>query len=342
MRKFTKKQRLYLYGFCADMIKADLPLYNSILKLEAEGRSLLGTSFSKKLRQLIKKMTSSESISIVFEGFIPKDELSIIYSSEKSGGLADGFTSLVDNINYRHTLSSSLINAVTFPIIMLILSLIVIAGYAVKVFPAFERVLAVSNWPMVTQLLYSFGASLYNGLWVTILISVILIVLLFRVMMTHLKGVFRNRVLDRLLPFSTYKKLSGSLVLNNLSAMLRNNIPINESLEIISLNSNRWLKSHIIKMQSNMSMGMPYGSALNTGLLGNDELLNISLYSSLPSFFDVLDSVSAKSKIDIAHNINKLAGLLKSLSTLVLGGSVVWVFIALFSLSDALSRMTSF
>lgn len=324
------------------MIRADLPLYNSILKLEAEGRSLLGSNFSKKLQKLINKMTSSESISIVFEGFIPKEELSIIYSSEKSGGLADGFTSLVDNINYRNKLSSSLISAVTFPIIMLILSFVVIAGYAVKVFPAFERVIAVSHWPMVTQLLYGFGASLYNGLWITILAVVISIVFLFRFLMTNFHGVIRNRVLDRILPFSTYKKLSGSLVLNNLSAMLRNKIPINESLEIISLNSNRWLKSHIVKMQSNMSVGMPYGTALNTGLLGNDELLNISLYSSLPSFYDVLDAVSAKSKIDIANNINKLAGLLKSLSTLVLGGSVIWVFLALFALSDALSKMTSF
>ena len=342
MRKFTKKQRLYLYGFCADMIKADLPLYNSIVKLESEGGKLLGASFCKKLQQLLKKMTSSESISIVFEGLIPQAELSIIYSSEKSGSLADGFTSLVDNIKYQSMLTSRLINAVTFPIIMLVLSLIVIAGYAVKVFPAFERVIAVSRWPVVTQLLYGFGDALYNGLWITILIVTVIVVIAFRFLMANFSGPFRDRFLDKIIPFSVYKKLNSSLVLSNLSSMLRNNIPINESLDIISLNSNRWLKSHIKRMQSNMTIGMPYGSALNTGLLGRDELLNISLYSSLPSFFDVLQSVSEKAKVDIYNNIQKLAGLLKSLSTLVLGGSVIWVFIALFALSDALSKMTSY
>ncbi|EEX2629619.1 type II secretion protein F, partial [Escherichia coli] len=80
--------------------------------------------------------------------------------------------------------------------------------------------------------------------------------------------------------------------------------------------------------------------AFKTGLLGGDELLNISLYASLPSFDQVLGTVSDKAKIKIEQNINVLAGMLKSLSTLVLGGCVVWVFIALFALSDELSKMT--
>ncbi|MBU5601450.1 type II secretion protein F, partial [Citrobacter sp. S55_ASV_140] len=42
MKKFSKKQRIYIYQFCADMIKAGLPLYDSMQKLQKEGQSLLG------------------------------------------------------------------------------------------------------------------------------------------------------------------------------------------------------------------------------------------------------------------------------------------------------------
>ncbi|WP_259673026.1 transmembrane pilus biosynthesis domain protein [Providencia rettgeri] len=108
----------------------------------------------------------------------------------------------------------------------------------------------------------------------------------------------------------------------------------------MSLNANRWLKSHINIMKVNMAKGQNYGEALNTGLLNVHELLNISLYSALPSFHDVLTSVSEKSKININDKMDKLAGLLKSFSTLILGGCVIWVFIALFSLSDQLSKMS--
>ncbi|EEG5674670.1 type II secretion protein F [Salmonella enterica] len=342
MAKFTKKQRFYLYQFCADMIKADLPLYDSVVKLQTEGRLLLGAGFVKKLQAFLDKMATTESVSGVFEGFVPREELGVIYSSEKSGSLADGFLSIVITMTFEQQLRSQLIKAVSFPLIMLCLALVVIGGYAVKVFPAFEKVIPTSRWPGVTQVLYSFGTQLAHGLWVYIIVIFVVVVILVRLVMYNVTGKVRNQILDRILPFSAYRKMSASLFLSSLSAMLRNNIPLNESLDVIRLNANRWMRNHLALMQNNMAQGQPYGKALNTGLLGSSELLNISLYSSLPSFFNVLQAVSDRAKKDIAENIEKLAGLLKSLATLVLGGCVVWVFGALYALSDAISKMSSY
>lgn len=342
MAKFTKNQRFYIYQFCADMIKAELPVYDSIVKLQAEGKTLLGAGFVKKLQAFLDKMATTESVSGVFEGFVPREELGVIYSSEKSGALAEGFLSIVDTLKFEQQLRSQLIKAISFPLIMLCLALVVIGGYAVKVFPAFERVIPTSRWPEVTQLLYSFGTGLYHGLWIHIIVVFVTVVILVRLVMGNLTGNLRNKVLDRILPFSTYKRMSGSLFLSSLSSMLRNNIPLNESLDVIRLNANRWMKSHLAVMQNNMALGQPYGKAMNTGLLGASELLNISLYSSLPSFYDVLLAVSDKAKKDIAENIERLSGLLRSLATLVLGGCVIWVFVSLYALSDAISQMSSF
>ncbi|ENE8569041.1 type II secretion system F family protein [Salmonella enterica] len=342
MAKFTKKQRFYLYQFCADMLKAELPLYDSVVKLQTEGRTLLGAGFVKKLQAFLDKMATTESVAGVFEGFVPRVELGVIYSSEKSGALAEGFLSIVATLKFEQQLRSQLIKAVTFPLIMLCLALVVIGGYAVKVFPAFEKVIPTSRWPGVTQALYSFGTELYQGLWVHIIVVFVVIVIVIRVVMGNVSGNLRNKVLDRVMPFSTYKRMVSSLFLSSLAAMLRNHIPLNESLEVIRLNGNRWMRHHIAAMQNNMALGQPYGKALNTGLLGASELLNISLYASLPSFFDVLLAVSEKAKKDIAENMEWVAGLLRSLATLVLGGCVVWVFISLYALSDAISQMGSF
>lgn len=342
MAKFSKKQRFYIYQFCADMIKAELPIYDSIVKLHAEGKNLLGSGFVKKLQIFMDKMSTTESVSGVFEGFVPREELGVIYSSEKSGSLAEGFLSIVDTLKFEQQLRSQLIKAVSFPLIMLCLALVVIGGYAVKVFPAFEKVIPTKRWPEITQVLYSFGSELYNGLWVYIIIVFVIIVICIRLMINNVTGKLRNNVLDKILPFSTYKRMSASLFLSSLSAMLRNNIPLNESLDVIRLNANRWMRQHLTIMQNNMALGQPYGKAMSTGLLGASELLNISLYSSLPSFYDVLLAVSDKAKKDIAENIEWLSGVLRSLATLVLGGCVIWVFGALYALSDAISKMNSF
>jgi toxin co-regulated pilus biosynthesis protein E len=324
------------------MIKAGLPLYDSVVKLQNEGKTLLGAGFVKKLQAFLDKMATTESVSGVFEGVVPREELGVIYSSEKSGSLADGFLSIVATLKFEQQLRSQLIKAVSFPLIMLCLALVVIGGYAVKVFPAFERVIPTERWPEVTQVLYTFGTALYHGLWIYIAVIFVVVVILIRLMMNNVTGKLRNNILDRVLPFSAYKRMSASLFLSSLSAMLRNHIPLNESLDVIRLNASRWMKSHLAIMQNNMALGQPYGTAMNTGLLGASELLNISLYSSLPSFYDVLLAVSEKAKKDIAENMERLAGLLRSLATLVLGGCVVWVFISLYALSDAISQMGSF
>lgn len=338
MKKFSKKQRIYIYQFCADMVKAGLPLYDSMQKLQKEGQTLLGKGFSQRLLGLINQMKQETSVAAVFEGLVPNSELSVITAAEKSGSLSEGFFTLVSIIKYNDELRKKIIGALIFPLIMITLSLIVIAGYSLKVFPAFASVVPIDKWPDVTQSLYHFGVALYEGLWLKILIGFVLLVILIRFAMANMKGTMRNKLCDRVMPFSTYRQLTSSIFLNNLSLMLSNSIPLTDALTIIQLNANRWLKWHIFAMLEKMAHGINYGKALDTGLMGPEELLNISLYADLPSFNEVLLSVSERSREHIQEYIKKLAGLLKNLATLVLGGSVVWVFVALFSLMDTLSK----
>lgn len=320
------------------MVKAGLPLYDSMQKLQKEGQTLLGKGFSQRLLGLINQMKQETSVAAVFEGLVPNSELSVITAAEKSGSLSEGFFTLVSIIKYNDELRKKIIGALIFPLIMITLSLIVIAGYSLKVFPAFASVVPINKWPGVTQSLYHFGVALYEGLWLKILIGFVLLVILIRFAMANMKGTMRNKVCDRIMPFSTYRQLTSSIFLNNLSLMLSNSIPLTDALTIIQLNANRWLKWHIFAMLEEMAHGINYGKALDTGLMGPEELLNISLYADLPSFNEVLLSVSERSREHIQEYIKKLAGLLKNLATLVLGGSVVWVFVALFSLMDTLSK----
>lgn len=340
MKKFNKKQRIYIYQFCGDMINAGLPLYDSLKKLQTEGQALLGKGFSQKLLLLINQMKQETSVSAVFTDAVPTTELSLITAAEKSGSLAEGFFTLVAIIKYNDELRKKLISALTFPLIMISLSLIVIAGYAEKVFPAFASVLPIEKWPGITQSLYLFGTALYGGLWLKLLTGLIIFVFVTKFAMANFSGTLRNRVLDRVLPFSTYRQLTSSVFLNNMSLMLSNNIPLTDAIVIIQSNANRWLTRHLDLMLGQMAQGVNYGKALDSGLLGAEELLNISLYADLPSFNQVLLSVSERSREHVHEYIKKLAAFLKNMATLVLGGCVVWVFLGLFALMDTLSKAT--
>ena len=58
------------------MINSNLPLYDSIIKLKKEGGTVIGKGFLKKLNFLLDKMANKESIASVFDGMVPKNELS--------------------------------------------------------------------------------------------------------------------------------------------------------------------------------------------------------------------------------------------------------------------------
>lgn len=320
------------------MIGAGLPLFDSLQKLQQEGRPLLGKAFSKKLGDVLTRMKQETSVSAVFSGLVPDTELSVITAAEKSGSLADGFLTLVSMIRYNDELSKKIIGALVFPLIMISLSLVVITGYAMKVFPEFASVVPTDKWPPVTHNLYGFGTALYKGLWLKILIGFIIIVFIARAMMANISGPLRNKILDKILPFSTYRQLTSSVFLSNLSMMLSNNIPLADALSIIRLNANRWLRWHLDVMIDNMARGIHYSKALSSGLMGIEEILNVSLYAELPSFNEVLRSVSDRSRNHIQGYIQKLSGILKNMATLVLGGCVIWVFVALFALMDTLSK----
>lgn len=298
----------------------------------------MGKGFSNKLADVLMKMKQETSVSSVFSGMVPNSELSVITAAEKSGSLADGFLTLVAVIHYNDELRKKIIGAMVFPLIMITLSLVVIAGYSQKVFPAFASVVPVETWPAVTQNLYKFGTALYQGLWLKILIGFVALIFAIKITMANFSGPVRNKFVDKILPFSTYRQLTSSIFLNNLSLMLSNNIPLTDALSIIRLNANRWLRWHLDVMIDNMAKGIHYSKALASGLMGVEELLNISLYAELPSFNDVLRSVSERSRERIQEYIKKLSGLLKNLATIVLGGCVIWVFIALFALMDTLSK----
>lgn len=71
------------------MIRTDLPLYDSLLKLQLEGKSLLGPGFAKNIAVLTNNMKAGlkgASIAVMFDGLVPQSELSVIHAAE-SGSL---------------------------------------------------------------------------------------------------------------------------------------------------------------------------------------------------------------------------------------------------------------
>ncbi|MEC4724938.1 hypothetical protein HWQ46_05150 [Shewanella sp. D64] len=336
-KQFNKKERLYIYQFLIDMIDSDLPIYDSLLTLVNKGESLLGKTFVIKVKHILKDMANSSNLASCFEGVIPANDLSIFHAADRAGDIKGGLIALIQLNEFRSKCISTLVSSLTFPLIMVIITFVVIAGYSVSVFPAFIPVVPVEKWPTSTAMLYGTGLWIYNGGWLVLILSFLSISVLFTILLNRFTGSVRE-LFSNVFPFSMYRQFVMTDFLVALYLLLHSGVPYIDALNLIRENSNRYLKWHLTKVISNLNAGLGYGEAMRTGLLDKVTVFDFAIYSELPSFVNTLQQISMKSQTNLLTTFNTMAGILKNSATAFLGGVIIWVFIGLFALIDVLSE----
>lgn len=337
MKGIAKKYRIEIYSMLADLLRDNVPLYDGLDKIQREGQGVYSKSFVKSVSAIQTSMKDNSSLADALDGLIPEKEVSMVDVAESSGRLADGLDNIKKLLLELDEIKSKVISAVMTPLIMFVVTLILIAGYATNVFPTFQSFLPVNQWPGTTQLLYAFGNSLADGLWINIFAVMAILTVVTMIAARTVTGSFRNNVLDKLIPFNYVREIEASLFLSNMSSLLESKVPFNDGLQLLSKTKNRWLATHIKQIEARMKAGMEYKNALNTGLLNKKNLLTIAIYSDLPNFSDVMKKLAEESNKGVHKKIGGLATGLKSASLLILAGVIIWVFVAVFALVDSVS-----
>ncbi|HAT7621806.1 TPA: toxin-coregulated pilus assembly protein TcpE, partial [Vibrio cholerae O1] len=334
MKIISKKYRLELYSMLVDLLNDNIPLYDALNKIQNEGVGIYDKNFIKSIELIKDRMKSNSSLTDALTGLIPDKEVLMINVAENSGKISSGIAAIRKNIIDADEIKSKAISSMITPSVMLIVTMVVIAGYSVKVFPTFESVLPVSRWPGVTQALYNLGFSLYEGLWIKVLIFVAIFITILVFMSKNITGNFRDGFLDKLPPFNFVKHIAATEFLANMSMLLDSRVPFKEGLDIVDHKTTRWLSSHLQRMKANMQEGLDYKQALDTNLLDKKMLLTMAVYSELPNFSDVMQKLAIEANINLHKKIATLAGVMKNISLITLALSVIWIFGAIFSLVD--------
>lgn len=338
----SQKNRLILYSIVADLLDDGVPLYNSLVLIQnKEGEKVYGKTFIKQLGVIIENMKNSSSVAHVLTGVVPPEDLTVINAAEKSGQLSQGLRMLMFMIHKNNEIMSLLQSSLITPVILIIVVLFVIMGYALEVFPTFLSVLPIQEWPVVTTTLYNFGNYLAKGGIVLIIGFAVAFIFIVRFSMPMLTGALRTRLLDKIPPYNYYRLLQLGLFLRMLSSLMLNGIPIVDALTLMKQRATPWLASHLQKFTDNMKLGLNYKDSLNTGFLTDEMLLTVSIYSGLDSFSETVKKMAEKCDVKIIQDIQLLSGVLKNMSLIILASSVIWIFSAIFSLVDRLGAGVS-
>lgn len=328
----------------ATMIKAGVPLIQSF-DIIADGAE------NPNMRKLVSEVKQEVSAGNSFAISLQKkpqyfDELycNLVNAGEQAGALE----SLLDRVaTYKEKtelLKAKIKKAMTYPIAVLVVAMIVSAILLIKVVPQFQSVFAGvgAELPAFTKMVINLSEALQEW-WFIFLATLVTIVFAFkRAHKSSLK--FRNAVDRLLLKMPIIGKLiyksSLARFSRTLSTTFAAGVPLVEALESVAgATGNIVFKSAVLQIKADVSTGTQLNMAMrSTGVFPAMAIQMTAIGEESGALDDMLDRVATIYEAEVDNMVDSLTSLMEPMIMAVLGvvvgGLVIAMYLPIFQLGN--------
>lgn len=268
--KFKSKDLIFFLTQLSTYLKAGIPLIDAIKILSKQYKK--NKKYQRVFRKMVYDLTMGESFSSVLEAqgtTFPRLLINMVKTAEMTGELPDTLDKMASYFTELNKTKQQMITALTYPTILLSLSLIVftfIMLYVVPKFVAIYNSMENVQLPSITRIILNLSNFLKaNIIWLVlgIVIFVVIIVYLYK----NIKS-FRTA----LQTFFMKMPVFGNIVIFNevilfsqtLGTLLSHNVFITESMEILNkITDNEIYKSIIADTIENIAKGEKISNSFN-------------------------------------------------------------------------------
>jgi general secretion pathway protein F len=269
--------------------------------------------------------------------------VNMVRAGEVGGTLDVTLLRLTEYLERSRELKDSVISALIYPALLLLLaagSLILLLVYVIPQFtPIFEEL--GGDLPLITKIVLFFGSILQNFWWALALL-VALIVWQFRVMLADPERRFAwdTRVLKMRWVGDLVGKIETARLTRTLGTLLVNGVPLLSALSIArNVISNTVLRQDVVEAASEVKTGG--GLARNLAKGGRFPRLALQMISvgeETGRLDDMLIKVSDSYDLEVRNTIDRLMSIFTPVVTLLLavliGTIVMSVLVAILSIND--------
>lgn len=311
---------------------------------------LLSDTKDEFTRSLLQTMLDSSvrgdtfTTSVKDTGVFPDYVVRMISIGEETGRMDDAMQSLSDYYEHEENISESIRSAVTYPLIMVVMMLIIIAIIFSKVLPLFNQVFIQLGTQMdgFSASLLRIGEYIQTYSVVFFAFLVLLAVFYFYVTKTTRGKAFLIKMVSKIKPLQNfYDSVSCGRFASGMALMLNSGMGIFQSLDMVKqLSGDPAMEEKIIRCRDHIKDGDGFAEALQKESIFNN------LYSRMISLgikTGNLDSVLAKIAIlyeeETDKKIRNFISILEP--TLVISLSLIVGLILLSVILPLLSIMTS-
>jgi type IV pilus assembly protein PilC len=316
------------------LIHAGLPILKSLDLLTERVKNVY---FRQVLTDVAARVKSGTLLSEAFEaqGSFPKVYTASLYAGEKSGNLEEVIRRYIEYQRILDTTKSKVKSAITYPIILTVLLIVLVTYLMAVVVPQFATFYEGLNaqLPRVTLVLIAISRSIRRQL-LTAVIFVIAGFIALRIWSRSEQGGMTLDSLKLRLPIvgDLWNKFSFSQLGRTLSTLLSGGIPLVNSLEIVADSSGnrlvtRAVKEAIVSVKEGQSLSKSFESKLAVPELAI-EMMQVG--ESTGSLSEMLRHVADFYDEEVNTRLNQVFTYIEPILLVILATIVAFVLIALY------------
>jgi len=343
-RKLTAAELSNFCGQVALILEAGLPLYDGM-------ETLAGTESNSENRDIYasasKGVTETGSLyeALKADDNWPEYLVEMVRIGEASGQLDSVMRGLEKYYAREERIRSSLVNAVTYPLVLGIMLVVIVFILLWRVLPVFRRVLD----SMGGGLTESGSAMMRLGSaigWI-ILVLVVLMIVAALVVVILMRTKHRDKVIGLLQNiFPPYralnKKLSASRVAGVLSMMLSSGFPMDEALEMTAhILSDKDAAARVEDIRKHLGEGKGFAEAISETKIFDDlQDRMIKMGFATGSEAQVLSKIAALNEEQVEGSINHMVSIVEptlvALLSVVIGAVLLSVMLPMAGILSSL------
>ena len=272
--------------------------------------------------------------------------LALIKSGESSERLAEVFLYLSSYYEKKYKLKQKLISILTYPFILLSVTIVVLIFLLNNVIPVFLDIFEDSNieLPLITKWLISSMNFIENN-YLYVILGVLIIYVFLKIIFKKYKvRRFYGKLLFKIPYIKThYQNYITSIIAKNFTILLNGNISIVDSLEIIKNSTgNVFIQEHLANAITEIKGGKLISKSLENNIIFNSAFINmIAIGESSENLVEILESATEYYDSKINYSVDKILQYLQPVIIIIIASFVAFIVFAIaipiFDLSNGIS-----
>jgi len=333
--KVSPKDLIMMFVHLEQLEKAGVSIIDSINDLKETADSAKVKNLMREIHESIKNGNLfSESLSKHPKVF-SSTYIGLIAMGEKTGNLANSFASIVDDIKWNMDIKRKTKKATTGPVFGIFMMFAVMGVMTSVVVPKVTGFLKVQgiSLPLMTVALINFSDFMKNN-WYLIVFSIPVSWLVIKILCRSQEIALRVDDIKLKIPVMgpIMNKIDAAKFCQFFSMTFKSGLGVLECLDASSKTiKNKAMRKSIIVVRQQVSDGQSLAKSIAlTGYFPNLVVRMFKIGEESGNMENALLNIKFFYDREINDSIDRLVGLIQPTLTLVMGGMITWITIAVF------------